>query len=124
MILGSSSRPPSAGLEWRHGMSTLPGTEKPFRFTSPSPRVRLVHAFERPFENVVATARTCYSAKGIVTEEQASAKPKRRDTLAKSIYAAGHHTTFQHAHFQFALESKGNEFDRVARWAIHPIQGI
>jgi len=81
-----------------------------FNFSSPPPRVRLVHAFERPFENVVATARTCYSAKGIVTEDQASAKPERRDALAKSIYAAGHHTTFQHAHFQFALENVSRQF--------------
>ncbi len=91
-------------------MSTLPRSEHAFGFTSPRPRVRLVHAFERPFENVVATARTCYSARGIVTEDQASAKPERRDALAKSIYAAGHHTTFQHAHFQFALENVSRQF--------------
>src|SRR5262249_14070376 len=69
--------------------------------------------------NVVATARTCYSAKGIVTEDQASARPERRDALAKSIYAAGHHTTFQHAHFQFALEN----VSRQAVWSFlhsHP----
>ena len=91
-------------------MSSLPRTEKAFGFSSPPPRVRLVHAFERPFENVVATARTCYSAKGIITEDQASARPERRDALAKSIYAAGHHTTFQHAHFQFALENVSRQF--------------
>src|SRR5262245_9817776 len=81
-----------------------------FAFTSPAPVVRLVHAFDRPYENVVATARTCYSAKGIVTEDQASAKPDRRDAIAKSIYEAGHHTTFQHAHFQFALENVSRHF--------------
>ena len=91
-------------------MSSVPRTDRAFGFTSPPPRVRLVHAFERPFENVVATARTCYSSKGIVTEDQASAKPERRDALAKSIYAAGHHTTFQHAHFQFALENVSRQF--------------
>src|SRR6478735_1992895 len=91
-------------------MSSLPRTERVFDFTSPAPRVRLVHAFERPFENVVATARTCYSSKGIVTEDQASARPERRDALAKSIYAAGHHTTFQHAHFQFAIENVSRQF--------------
>jgi flavin-dependent thymidylate synthase len=72
--------------------------------------VRLVHAFDRAFENVVATARTCYSARGIVTEDQASARPEKRDALARSIYAAGHHTTFQHAHFQFALENVSRQF--------------
>ena len=76
----------------------------------PAPKVRLVHAFDRPYENVVATARTCYSAKGIVTEDQASARPDRRDALASSIYEAGHHTTFQHAHFQFALENVSRQF--------------
>jgi flavin-dependent thymidylate synthase len=91
-------------------MSSLPRPDRLFRFTSPPPRVRLVHAFERPFENVVATARTCYSAKGIVTEDQASARPERRDALARSIYEAGHHTTFQHAHFQFALENVSRQF--------------
>jgi flavin-dependent thymidylate synthase len=91
-------------------MSSLPRTERVFDFTSPAPRVRLVHAFERPFENVVATARTCYSSRGIVTEDQASARPDRRDALARSIYEAGHHTTFQHAHFQFALENVSRQF--------------
>src|SRR6266542_3863800 len=91
-------------------MSSLPRADRPFPFSSPAPRVRLVHAFERPFENVVATARTCYSSKGIVTEDQASAKPERRDALARSIYGAGHHTTFQHAHFQFALENVSRQF--------------
>jgi flavin-dependent thymidylate synthase len=91
-------------------MSSLPRTDRPFAFTSPAPRVRLVHAFERPFENVVATARTCYSSKGIVTEDQASARPEKRDALARSIYGAGHHTTFQHAHFQFALENVSRQF--------------
>jgi flavin-dependent thymidylate synthase len=92
-------------------MSSLPlPRAHAFPFASPEPRVRLVNAFQRPFENVVATARTCYSAKGIVTEDQASARPERRDALARSIYGAGHHTTFQHAHFQFALENVSRQF--------------
>jgi flavin-dependent thymidylate synthase len=91
-------------------VSTLPRSHRTFAFSSPPPRVRLVNAFARPFENVVATARTCYSGKGIVTEDQASARPERRDALAKSIYEAGHHTTFQHAHFQFAVENVSRQF--------------
>jgi flavin-dependent thymidylate synthase len=91
-------------------MSSLPVPRSRFAFSSPPPKVRLVHAFDRPYENVVATARTCYSAKGIITEDQASAKPDRRDAIAKSIYEAGHHTTFQHAHFQFALENVSRQF--------------
>src|SRR2546430_14727749 len=84
--------------------------EREFSFSSPAPRVRLVHAFERPFENVVATARTCYSSKGIVTEDQASAKPERRDARAKSVYQAGHPTTIPHSPLQFALRNVSREF--------------
>jgi flavin-dependent thymidylate synthase len=92
-------------------MSSLPRPTSPaFGFSSAPPKVQLVHAFDRPYENVVATARTCYSAKGIVTEDQASARPDRRDAIAKSIYEAGHHTTFQHAHFQFSLENVSRQF--------------
>jgi len=91
-------------------MSSLPIPQSRFGFSSPPPKVRLVHAFDRPYENVVATARTCYSAKGIITEDQASARPDRRDAIAKSIYEAGHHTTFQHAHFQFSLENVSRQF--------------
>ena len=87
-------------------MSTVPVPSEPaFPFSSPAPQVRLTHAFTRPYENVVATARTCYSSKGVIDEDQASRNPARRDALAKSIYDAGHHTTFQHAHFQFAISN-------------------
>src|SRR6266700_90721 len=90
-------------------LQAMPSLER-HSFLSPPPRVRLVNAFARPFENVVATARTCYSSKGLVSEDQASARPERRDALARSIYDAGHHTTFQHASFQFALSNVSRQF--------------
>jgi flavin-dependent thymidylate synthase len=100
-----------AAESYNGGVSSLPRSVPPsFGFSSPPPHVHLVHAFDRPYENVVATARTCYSAKGIITEDQASSKPERRDAIAKSIYEAGHHTTFQHAHFQFSLENVSRQF--------------
>jgi len=85
------------------------------------PVVRLVNAFERPYENAVATARTCYSSRGIVRTEEVSPTPDMapdarrrrtalRDRIARSIYAAGHHTTLQHAHFQFALSGVSRHF--------------
>lgn len=92
-------------------MSTAPALSAgTFSFSSPAPRVRLAHAFTRPFENVVATARTCYSSKGVIDEDQASRNPEKRDALAKSIYDAGHHTTFQHASFQFAISNVSRQF--------------
>jgi thymidylate synthase ThyX len=77
--------------------------------------VTLVNAFARPFDGAVAAARSCYSSKGIVTPEEVAGdgapeaeqerRRGRRDRLAKDVYAAGHHTTYQHAHFQFALRN-------------------
>ncbi len=89
-------------------------------FLSLEPKVTLVNAFAKPFDNAVATARTCYSSKGIISAEQVAGeglegekleeRRHNRDDLAQSIYKAGHHTTLQHAHFQFALENVSRQF--------------
>lgn len=79
-------------------------------FRSAPPQVTLVNCFARPFENAVATARTCYSANGIVTPEQVAAAPELRDRIATSTYEAGHHTTLQHAHAQFAITNVSRQF--------------
>lgn len=79
-------------------------------FHSPAPRVKLVNVFTRPYENAVATARTCYSSNGVVMAEDVSARPEMRDRIAESIYEAGHHTTLQHAHVQFVLENVSRHF--------------
>lgn len=63
----------------------------------------------------MAAARTCTSAAGPIEpadvagsdsarEAVVGTAVERRNTLARSLYAAGHHTTFQHAHFLFLLE--------------------
>jgi len=91
------------------------------RFLSPEPVVTMTNAFDRPFDNAVATARTCYSASGIVTEEKVVPSPpveeevrlrktESRDRLAQDLYKAGHHTTLQHATFQFALSNVSRQF--------------
>lgn len=76
------------------------------------PVVRLENAFAEPFNNAVATARTCYSSKVISTKDVV--KDERaialRDEIAKSTYEAGHHTTIQHASFQFVLERVSRQF--------------
>ncbi len=74
---------------------------------SPEPRVRIVRHFRRPFDSILTTARTCYSSKGII--EDADLKPGG-EALARDLYEAGHHTTFQHAYFQFALENVSRQF--------------
>ncbi len=72
------------------------------------PRVKLVKAFANSFKNVIATARTCYSSKGIIEDE--SIEMDRYRTLALDIYEAGHHTTFQHATFQFQISDVSRQF--------------
>jgi len=87
-------------------IATQPADSR-LRFLSPEPEVVLTKAFADPFANAIATAKTCYSGKGIVTDEQAA---NGYESLAKSIYQAGHHTTLQHAHFQFALSNVSRQF--------------
>lgn len=77
-------------------------------FLSPEPTVKLDKFFPNPFKNIVATARTCYSSKGVIKDEQID--PERWKELAKSLYEAGHHTTFQHGYFQFILDNVSRHF--------------
>ncbi|MFI5165292.1 MAG: FAD-dependent thymidylate synthase [Thermoanaerobaculales bacterium] len=85
------------------------------------PSVRLIAAFPRPLDIAVGAARTCTSPGGAVepdgvlgradSDEEAKEKARsRRDTLARSLFAAGHHTTFQHAHFLFVIEGVSRQF--------------
>lgn len=67
--------------------------------------VRLLSIQQRAFDEVVAAARTCYSAIGLVDMNSAAAWPKdQRNALASSLFDAGHHTTLQHSHATFAIE--------------------
>lgn len=88
-------------------------------FLSPAPEVNLVNVFSEPYNNAVATARTCYSSRLIgVAEvsgqgespEKQSQRQAQRDRIASSIYQAGHHTTLQHAHLQFTLSGVSRHF--------------
>jgi len=81
-------------------------------FLSPEPEIRLVNVFSEPYNNAVATARTCYSSRVIEVPEVSgqgespevqTRRQDMRDRIASSIYEAGHHTTLQHAHLQFTL---------------------
>ena len=87
----------------------------------PEPVVELVNLFSQAYDNFVATARTCYSAKGIVGPSDVAGPPgaeaselelrrQRKYALAQSLFKAGHHTTLQHAHAQFALDKVSRQF--------------
>lgn len=75
--------------------------------------VKLVGAISNPYETAVASARTCYSGKGIVYPEEVSKDEKAvllRDKIASSTLEAGHLTTRQHAHFVFAISGVSRQF--------------
>lgn len=75
--------------------------------------VKLVGAIRTPYELAVATARTCYSGKGVIYPEDVSKDEKAvelRDRIASSTLEAGHLTTRQHAHFVFSLSGVSRQF--------------
>jgi len=77
------------------------------RFLSPEPIVKLEKAFVNPFKTILTAARTCYSSRGIVREEDLK---DGAEALAERLYRAGHHTTIEHAHFQFSLANVSRQF--------------
>ena len=60
-----------------------------------------------PFDGAIAAARTCYSPRVIDTTEITD---KQRDTIGALTFDAGHHTVYQHAHFEFGLENVSRQF--------------
>src|ERR1700685_223638 len=72
-----------------------------------APRVTLRSYFAHPFDSAIAAARTCYSARLVGSEEIAD---KQRVTIGSATYYGGHHTVFQHAHFEFGLENISRQF--------------
>ena len=71
------------------------------------PRVTLRNAFAHPYDSAIAAARTCYSpriiAPGEITEKQ-------RTNIGAATFYSGHHTVYQHAHFEFGLENVSRQF--------------
>jgi thymidylate synthase ThyX len=76
-------------------------------------KVELVGTVQNPYELSVASARTCYSGKGVIYPQDISKDEKAialRDKIASSTLEAGHLTTRQHAHFVFALSGVSRQF--------------
>jgi thymidylate synthase ThyX len=72
-----------------------------------APRVTLRNHFSHPFDSAIAAARTCYSPRLIGAEEITD---KQRVTIGSATYYGGHHTVYQHAHFEFGLENISRQF--------------
>jgi thymidylate synthase ThyX len=72
-----------------------------------TPIVTLRTAPTTPYDGAMAAARTCYSPRVIgaaeITESQ-------RDSIGALTFDAGHHTVYQHAHFEFGLENISRQF--------------
>jgi thymidylate synthase ThyX len=74
---------------------------------SSPPRVTLRNAPVRPFDGAIAAARTCYSPRVI---EVAEVTDRQRQAIGPLTFGAGHHTVYQHAHFEFGLENISRHF--------------
>ncbi len=74
---------------------------------SAPPRVTLRNAFAHPFDSAIAAARTCYSSRLIGPEE---VNDKQRLNIGAATFFSGHHTVYQHAHFEFGLENISRQF--------------
>jgi len=69
--------------------------------------VTLRNAFQHPFDSAIAAARTCYSSRLIGPEEITD---KQRLNIGAGTFYSGHHTVYQHAHFEFGLENISRQF--------------
>ena len=66
------------------------------------PQVTLRQFPGRAYDGAIAAARTCYSPRVVSPEEVTAAQ---RESIGPLTFEGGHHTVFQHAHFEFGLEN-------------------
>ena len=71
------------------------------------PIVTLRSASVRPYDRSVAAARTCYSPRVVEVDE---VTPAQRETIGPLTFDGGHHTVYQHPHFEFGLENVSRQF--------------
>src|SRR5690348_5166708 len=77
------------------------------RVESALPRITLRNAFSHPYDSAIAAARTCYAPRLIQPQEVTE---KQRLNIGAATFYAGHHTVYQHAHFEFGLENVSRHF--------------
>jgi thymidylate synthase ThyX len=71
------------------------------------PLVTLRNFPARAYDGAIAAARTCYSPRVVGPEEVTAAQ---RESIGPLTFEGGHHTVFQHAHFEFGLENVSRQF--------------
>src|SRR3970040_1163853 len=72
-----------------------------------SPVVTLRTAPTTPYDGAIAEARTCYAPRVIDASEVTESQ---RDSIGALTFDAGHHTVYQHAHFEFGLANISRQF--------------
>src|SRR6202162_5768526 len=90
-------------------MSSPMSSPQPDRvqFEAAAPRITLRNHFAHPYDSAIAAARTCYAPRLINPEEVTD---KQRLQIGASTFYGGHHTVYQHAHFEFGLENVSRQF--------------
>jgi len=71
------------------------------------PTITLRNAPAGPYDGAIAAARTCYSPRVIAPSEVTD---KQRNSIGPLTFVGGHHTVFQHAHFEFGMENISRQF--------------
>jgi thymidylate synthase ThyX len=74
--------------------------------TAPA-KVTLRSAPAVPYDGAIAAARTCYSPRVILPSEVTE---PQRNSIGPLTFDGGHHTVYQHAHFEFGLENISRQF--------------
>jgi thymidylate synthase ThyX len=67
----------------------------------------LRNASQKPYDSAVSAARTCYSPRVVSPDEVTESQ---RETIGPLTFDGGHHTVYQHAHFEFGLENVSRQF--------------
>jgi thymidylate synthase ThyX len=75
--------------------------------TTGPPLVTLRNSFSRPYDGAIAAARTCYAPRVVQPDEVTA---KQRESIGPLTFEGGHHTVYQHAHFEFGLENVSRQF--------------
>ena len=83
------------------------GAPTPDAVETAPPRITLRNAFSHPFDSAIAAARTCYSPRLINPDEITD---KQRLNIGAATFYSGHHTVYQHAHFEFGVENVSRQF--------------
>ena len=79
---------------------TQRGACTPVTVIDSGPVVRLRSATDRPYDDAIAAARTCYSTRVVEVDEITE---RQRENIGPLTFEGGHHTVYQHATFEFAL---------------------